>query len=224
MQLYIKKNPPSLCYVFGASLCQMFPTPNSLSVSCSPSPQHLKRSFKNVRDVGFLQVKVFKSTDLTAADLNGKTFGFQFFSQYPHWSEGSQCELLCLLRPAGKSDPFCVLELGNDRLTTHTVYKSLNPEWNKVFTLSVCVFFRLIHNVVCAEPRLCVGWSVRCELMVLCLYSPVKDIHDVLVVTVFDEDGDKAPDFLGKVAVPLLSVHTASLTQSVSQAGDRLTY
>lgn len=106
---------------------------------------HLKQSFKNVRDVGFLQVKVFKSTDLTAADLNGK------------------------------SDPFCVLELGNDRLTTHTVYKSLNPEWNKVFTL------------------------------------PVKDIHDVLVVTVFDEDGDKAPDFLGKVAVPLLSIRSRQL-------------
>lgn len=37
-------------------------------------------------------------------------------------------------------------------------------------------------------------------------YSPIKDIHDVLEVTVFDEDGDKPPDFLGKVAIPLLSV------------------
>lgn len=37
-------------------------------------------------------------------------------------------------------------------------------------------------------------------------FSPIKDIHDVLEVTVFDEDGDKAPDFLGKVAIPLLSV------------------
>uniref|UniRef100_A0AAX7SCT0 C2 domain-containing protein n=1 Tax=Astatotilapia calliptera TaxID=8154 RepID=A0AAX7SCT0_ASTCA len=97
----------------------------------------LKRSLTNLRDVGFLQVKVIKATDLMAADLNGK------------------------------SDPFCVLELGNDRLQTHTVYKSLNPEWNTVFTF------------------------------------PVKDIHDVLVVTIFDEDGDKAPDFLGKVAIPL---------------------
>lgn len=35
----------------------------------------------------------------------------------------------------GKSDPFCVVELNNDRLLTHTVYKNLNPEWNKVFTL-----------------------------------------------------------------------------------------
>lgn len=99
----------------------------------------LKNSLKDLRDVGFLQVKVIKATDLMAADLNGK------------------------------SDPFCVLELGNNRLQTHTIYKSLNPEWNKVFTF------------------------------------PVKDIHEVLEVSVFDEDGDKAPDFLGKVAIPLVS-------------------
>ncbi|XP_060924742.1 multiple C2 and transmembrane domain-containing protein 2 isoform X2 [Limanda limanda] len=100
----------------------------------------LKNSLQNLRDVGFLQVKVIKAADLLAADLNGK------------------------------SDPFCVLELGNDRLQTHTIYKTLNPDWNQVFTF------------------------------------PVKDIHEALVVTIFDEDGDKAPDFLGKVAIPLLLI------------------
>lgn len=35
----------------------------------------------------------------------------------------------------GKSDPFCVLELVNARLQTQTEYKTLNPEWNKIFTL-----------------------------------------------------------------------------------------
>ena len=35
----------------------------------------------------------------------------------------------------GKSDPFCVLELVNARLQTHTEYKTLFPEWGKVFTL-----------------------------------------------------------------------------------------
>ncbi|XP_029354971.1 multiple C2 and transmembrane domain-containing protein 2 isoform X2 [Echeneis naucrates] len=99
-----------------------------------------KSSLINLRDVGFLQVKVIKAVDLLAADLNGK------------------------------SDPFCVLELGNDRLQTHTIYKTLHPEWNQVFTF------------------------------------PVTDIHDVLVVTIFDDDGDKAPDFLGRIAIPLLSI------------------
>ncbi|MEJ1270661.1 multiple C2 domains transmembrane 2 [Cricetulus griseus] len=106
----------------------------------------LQNSLKDVKDVGILQVKVLKAADLLAADFSGK------------------------------SDPFCLLELGNDRLQTHTIYKSLNPEWNKVFTF------------------------------------PIKDIHDVLEVTVFDEDGDKAPDFLGKVAIPLLSVKASIRT------------
>ncbi|KAM6961198.1 multiple C2 and transmembrane domain-containing protein 2 [Aplochiton taeniatus] len=100
----------------------------------------LKNCYKSMREVGFLQVKVIRATDISAADLNGK------------------------------SDPFCVVELGNGRLQTQTVYKTLNPEWNKVFTI------------------------------------PIKDIHDVLELCVLDENGDKATSFLGKVAIPLLSV------------------
>ncbi|KAM9734433.1 LOW QUALITY PROTEIN: multiple C2 and transmembrane domain-containing protein 1 [Menidia menidia] len=98
------------------------------------------RSFSHLRDVGIVQVKVLRAEGLMAADVTGK------------------------------SDPFCVLELNNDRLQTHTVYKNLSPEWNKVFTFNV------------------------------------KDIHSVLEVTVFDEDRDRSADFLGKVAIPLLSV------------------
>ncbi|KAH0620072.1 hypothetical protein JD844_014646 [Phrynosoma platyrhinos] len=100
----------------------------------------IRNSFQKIKDIGFLQVKILKAVDLLAADFSGK------------------------------SDPFCLLELGNDRLQSYTVYKNLNPEWNQVFTF------------------------------------PVKDIHEVLEVTVFDEDGDKPPDFLGKVAIPLLSI------------------
>uniref|UniRef100_A0A7N8X5E0 Multiple C2 domains, transmembrane 2a n=1 Tax=Mastacembelus armatus TaxID=205130 RepID=A0A7N8X5E0_9TELE len=102
--------------------------------------RHLKNSHKCVGEVGFLQVKVIKANDLPTTDLNGK------------------------------SNPLCVLELGNCKLQTHTIYKTVNPEWNKVFTF------------------------------------PVKDINDVIELTVLDENGDKAPNFLGKVTVPLLSV------------------
>ncbi|XP_043370528.1 multiple C2 and transmembrane domain-containing protein 1 isoform X2 [Dermochelys coriacea] len=98
------------------------------------------RMFHNMKDVGFLQVKVVRAEALMAADVTGK------------------------------SDPFCVVELNNDRLLTHTVYKNLNPEWNKVFTFNI------------------------------------KDIHSVLEVTVYDEDRDRSADFLGKVAIPLLSI------------------
>ncbi|XP_028286013.1 multiple C2 and transmembrane domain-containing protein 2 isoform X2 [Parambassis ranga] len=100
----------------------------------------LKSTHKCVGDVGFLQVNVLKANDLPATDLNGK------------------------------SNPLCVIELGNCKLQTHTVYKTLNPEWSKAVTF------------------------------------PIKDIHDVVELTVLDENGDKAPNFLGKVAIPLLSV------------------
>ncbi|XP_072462226.1 multiple C2 and transmembrane domain-containing protein 1 isoform X4 [Notamacropus eugenii] len=104
------------------------------------------RMFHNVKDVGFLQVKVIRAEGLMAADVTGK------------------------------SDPFCVVELNNDRLLTHTVYKNLNPEWNKVFTFNI------------------------------------KDIHSVLEVTVYDEDRDRSADFLGKVAIPLLTVKASIRT------------
>ncbi|KAL6106796.1 uncharacterized protein ACO6RY_10581 [Pungitius sinensis] len=100
----------------------------------------LKNSYKCVGEVGFLQVKVLKANDIPATDLNGK------------------------------SNPFCVVELGNSKLQSHTIYKTLNPEWNKAFTF------------------------------------PIKDIHDVIELTLLDENGDKAPNFLGKVAIPLLAV------------------
>ncbi|XP_062830288.1 multiple C2 and transmembrane domain-containing protein 1 isoform X4 [Anolis carolinensis] len=122
---------------------------SDLSINALEDPKELEEILKrysllrllnNMKDVGFLQVKVIKAEGLMAADVTGK------------------------------SDPFCVVELNNDRLLTHTVYKNLNPEWNKIFTFNI------------------------------------KDIHSVLEVTVYDEDRDRSADFLGKVAIPLLSI------------------
>lgn len=101
----------------------------------------LKNSHVCLGEVGFLQVKVIRANDLASLDLNGK------------------------------SNPFCVVEVGNSRLQTHTLYKTLNPEWNKA------------------------------------LAFPIKDIHDVMEITVLDESGDNfLGKFLGKVAVPLLTI------------------
>uniref|UniRef100_A0A6P7FUY8 Multiple C2 and transmembrane domain-containing protein-like n=1 Tax=Diabrotica virgifera virgifera TaxID=50390 RepID=A0A6P7FUY8_DIAVI len=98
------------------------------------------RTFHNIKDVGHLTVKVFKAQGLASADLGGK------------------------------SDPFCVLELGNARLQTQTEYKTLTPSWNKIFTFNV------------------------------------KDINNVLEITVYDEDRDHKVEFLGKIAIPLLRI------------------
>ncbi|XP_054740886.1 multiple C2 and transmembrane domain-containing protein isoform X1 [Anastrepha obliqua] len=98
------------------------------------------RCFQNLRDVGHLTVKVFGAIGLAAADIGGK------------------------------SDPFCVLELGNARLQTQTEYKTLTPTWNKIFTFNV------------------------------------KDITQVLEITVYDEDRDHRVEFLGKLVIPLLRI------------------
>ncbi|XP_042328683.1 multiple C2 and transmembrane domain-containing protein 2 isoform X2 [Sceloporus undulatus] len=148
LELPLEKQPGSLLIAISVAPCHGV----SVSDLCvcplgDPSERKqisqrycIRNSFQKIKDIGFLQVKILKAVDLLAADFSGK------------------------------SDPFCLLELGNDRLQSYTVYKNLNPEWNQVFTF------------------------------------PVKDIHEVLEVTVFDEDGDKPPDFLGKVAIPLLSI------------------
>uniref|UniRef100_A0A8D3AAV9 Multiple C2 domains, transmembrane 1b n=1 Tax=Scophthalmus maximus TaxID=52904 RepID=A0A8D3AAV9_SCOMX len=103
-----------------------------LSVTPLDDPQEraeiLKRygatkSFSNVRDVGIVQVKVTRAEGLMAADVTGK------------------------------SDPFCVLELNNDRLQTHTVYKNLSPEWNKVFTFNVKDIHSVLEVTVFDEDR-----------------------------------------------------------------------
>ena len=46
-----------------------------------------------------------------------------------------RAEKLAAADLGGKSDPYCVLELVNNRLQTHTEYKTLAPEWGKLFIL-----------------------------------------------------------------------------------------
>ncbi|XP_072310316.1 multiple C2 and transmembrane domain-containing protein 1 isoform X6 [Eucyclogobius newberryi] len=81
------------------------------------------KSFSKMKDVGIVQVKVLRAEALMAADVTGK------------------------------SDPFCVLELNNDRLQTHTVYKNLSPEWNKVFTFNVKDIHSVLEVTVFDEDR-----------------------------------------------------------------------
>ncbi|XP_055355490.1 multiple C2 and transmembrane domain-containing protein 1-like isoform X2 [Paramacrobiotus metropolitanus] len=66
-----------------------------------------KNSLTDIGDVGMLTVKVFRGCSLRAADLNGK------------------------------SDPYCILQLVNARLQTQVEPKTLDPEWNRVFTFPV---------------------------------------------------------------------------------------
>ena len=87
------------------------------------SMQSWLRTFHNIRDVGHLTVKVFRATGLAAADIGGK------------------------------SDPFCVLELGNARLQTQTEYKTLSPSWQKIFTFNVKDINSALEVTVFDEDR-----------------------------------------------------------------------
>lgn len=117
------------------------------------SPQHLKRSFKSVRDVGFLQVKVFKSTDLTAADLNGKTFWISVFlsvstlvRRIPVWTLVF-CRVL-----QERAIPFACW---NWETTGWRPTRSTRASIQSGTKSSRCQFVSfsvLIHNVVCARP------------------------------------------------------------------------
>ncbi|UJR36030.1 hypothetical protein I4U23_028768 [Adineta vaga] len=72
------------------------------------------RSIKPLIDVGMVEIKIYQARDLSAKDINGK------------------------------SDPFCVIELDSTRLRTHTIYKTLDPVWNKSFIIPV----QDIHSIL----------------------------------------------------------------------------
>ena len=48
-------------------------------------------------------------------------------------------------------------------------------------------------------------------IMLFDFYRTVFDIHDVLDISVFDEDKRGAPEFLGRVVIPLLQVTILNL-------------
>ncbi|CAL4149459.1 unnamed protein product, partial [Meganyctiphanes norvegica] len=83
----------------------------------------ITRSFHNMKDIGYLRVKVFRAQGLVSADIGGK------------------------------SDPFCVLELVNARLQTQTEYKTLTPTWNKIFTFNVKDIHSVLEVTVYDEDR-----------------------------------------------------------------------
>ncbi|KAK2186384.1 hypothetical protein NP493_202g02019 [Ridgeia piscesae] len=83
----------------------------------------LLNSFKDRHNMGWLQVKVIKAEGLASADIGGK------------------------------SDPFCVLELDNARLQTRTEYKTLNPEWGKVFVMEVKDIHSVLEVTIFDEDR-----------------------------------------------------------------------
>ena len=59
----------------------------------------------------------------------------------------------------GKSDPFAVVEVVNDRVQTHTEYKTLAPVWQKIFCL--WVDFEISRNEKTIQCKLIVNWLIN---------------------------------------------------------------
>ncbi|KAH9520453.1 Multiple C2 and transmembrane domain-containing protein 1 [Bulinus truncatus] len=98
-------------------------TPSAMNKDSLVHNYSMLKSFSNLNDIGHLEVKVFRAHGLQSADFGGL------------------------------SDPFCVLELVNDRVQTQTEYKTLNPEWSKVFTFQVKDIHSVLEVTVYDEDR-----------------------------------------------------------------------
>ncbi|EUB64346.1 Multiple C2 and transmembrane domain-containing protein [Echinococcus granulosus] len=75
-------------------------------------------ALKNRFDVGFLRVNVIAASGLAAKEMNGKC------------------------------DPYCLLELINMHVQTHTVKKTLNPVWKKIFVFPVTDIHSVLYITV----------------------------------------------------------------------------
>ena len=83
----------------------------------------MKNSFKDIKNVGYVLVKVFKAKGLASADIGGK------------------------------SDPYTVLELDNLRRQTHIEYKTIAPVWNRVLVMKVTDIHSVLHVTVFDDDR-----------------------------------------------------------------------
>lgn len=70
------------------------------------------RTFKAFKDVGILKVSLHLAKGLIACDS------------------------------FGKSDPYCYVDLGNQRFRSRTVYKTVNPEWERVFYFDITELYQ----------------------------------------------------------------------------------
>uniref|UniRef100_A0A671XEY6 Multiple C2 and transmembrane domain containing 1 n=1 Tax=Sparus aurata TaxID=8175 RepID=A0A671XEY6_SPAAU len=132
-----------------------------LSTLAKEQTHHLELPLEESRGFVVLLVTLTASAHVSIADLSVtplddpqeraeilKRYVSRILKKSPFHDEGDL--LHCF---SGKSDPFCVLELNNDRLQTHTVYKNLNPEWNKVFTFNVKDIHSVLEVTVFDEDR-----------------------------------------------------------------------
>lgn len=48
--------------------------------------------------------------------------------------------------PNGKSDPYCIINLGDQQQSTNVQYSTLNPEWRETFKFELSAIPQLIET------------------------------------------------------------------------------
>lgn len=134
---------------------------------CLLPKQCLKRSLKNLCDVGFLQVKVIKATDLMAADLNGRLFAFHLSALAVWWTPVWKfcCVLQARVIPSvcwswGMTDCWPTQSI---RASTQSGIKSSRCQFVSFFLFHIFIYaeacFMLFDNKL-VQTAMFMGWFV----------------------------------------------------------------
>lgn len=140
--------------------------------------KHLQRRHNKQQAIGILMVKVVGAKNLINADT--------FCTSVCVWLSSMLCQaltlswrrfLLCGVFVTAKSDPFCIVRLGNSKdFRTKTINNNLNPTWNAVCVLATC----------CAQQG---DDTVACVFCVLQLFQMKRyKQEELLYVQVMDAD------------------------------------
>ncbi|TRY67420.1 hypothetical protein TCAL_09079 [Tigriopus californicus] len=109
-----------------------------------------------------------------------------------------QARDLIAMDAGDSSDPYCKLALGREKFKTKSISNTINPKWREGFDL-------YWYEEFDSELEMSI-WDKDIGSKDDFMGSEVKDIHDFLDLTVYDEDKDHKYEFLGKVRVPLLRI------------------
>lgn len=137
-------------------------------------------------DLGFILIAV------TITDFEPSLDALDVADDPARWHESTAATLLIKvvrgsnLKAAdfgGKSDPFCVVQIGEKRQRTPTFQKTLNPVWNHSMMFEIGGIDKTMK-----------------------LAQVKSDIFSYIDCTVYDQDSGGKAEFLGCIRIPILSI------------------
>lgn len=91
---------------------------------------------------------------------------------------------LAVMDPTGKSDPYCIVKVGNQEQRTTVQYSTISPTWNETLQFDISGVPQLMQNE-------------SAESAVNCC------IHHYVQIDVWDYDTLNRDDFMGRIQIPI---------------------